>query len=291
MVIIAVFPGQGSQTPGFLDAVARTSTARAERLARVLGVGRRRSRSQPAPSGTPTASATRRWRSPSSWRPACCRGTRWRTAAASRASPATRSASSPPLRRPASSREEDALRLVGIRGRAMAEAAAAEQTGMSADHRRRRGSRSSPVSPSSTSPRRTTTAAASSSPRARSTRSQALAAEPPAGTRVIPLQVAGAFHTRYMATGRRRAASARPRRSRRPTRRVTIWSQPRRRERRLRRRRSWICSSTRSPRPCAGTCAWRPSPPRASPASSSSRPPARSPASPSARCAAFRASQ
>ena len=28
---------------------------------------------------------------------------------------------------------------------------------------------------------------------------QALAAEPPAGTRVIPLQVAGAFHTRYMA--------------------------------------------------------------------------------------------
>jgi [acyl-carrier-protein] S-malonyltransferase len=94
--------------------------------------------------------------------------------------------------------EEDALRLVGIRGRAMAEAAAIEQTGMSAVIG---GDTASIVSrleeldltPANHNGGGQLVAAGSLDGLA------ALAAEPPAGTRVIPLQVAGAFHTTYMA--------------------------------------------------------------------------------------------
>lgn len=94
--------------------------------------------------------------------------------------------------------EEDALRLVGIRGRAMAEAAAAEQTGMSAVIG---GDEASVVArleeldlaPANHNGGGQIVAAGALDPLA------ALTAAPPAGTRVIPLQVAGAFHTRYMA--------------------------------------------------------------------------------------------
>lgn len=94
--------------------------------------------------------------------------------------------------------EEDALRLVGIRGRAMAEAAAAEQTGMSAVIG---GDEASVVSrleelgltPANYNGGGQLVAAGALDALA------SLTAEPPAGTRVIPLQVAGAFHTRYMA--------------------------------------------------------------------------------------------
>ncbi len=94
--------------------------------------------------------------------------------------------------------EEDALRLVGIRGRAMSEAAAAEQTGMSAVIG---GDEASVVSqleelgltPANYNGGGQLVAAGALDSLAR------LTAEPPAGTRVIPLQVAGAFHTRYMA--------------------------------------------------------------------------------------------
>lgn len=94
--------------------------------------------------------------------------------------------------------EEDAMRLVGIRGRAMADAAAAEQTGMSAVIG---GDQESVVSrleefeltPANYNGGGQLVAAGSLPNLAR------LAAEPPTGTRVIPLQVAGAFHTRYMA--------------------------------------------------------------------------------------------
>ena len=93
--------------------------------------------------------------------------------------------------------EEDALRLVGIRGRAMAEAAAAEQTGMSAVIG---GDEASVVSrldelgltPANYNGGGQLVAAGALDALA------ALSAEPPAGTRVIALQVAGAFHTRYM---------------------------------------------------------------------------------------------
>ena len=94
--------------------------------------------------------------------------------------------------------EEDALRLVGLRGRAMAEAAAAAQTGMSAVIG---GDEASVVArleqldltPANYNGGGQLVAAGALDALA------ALAAEPVPGTRVIPLQVAGAFHTRYMA--------------------------------------------------------------------------------------------
>ncbi|GAA1912409.1 ACP S-malonyltransferase [Microbacterium aoyamense] len=94
--------------------------------------------------------------------------------------------------------EEDALRLVGLRGRAMADAAAAAQTGMAAVIG---GDEASIVArleeldlaPANYNGGGQLVAAGALDALA------ALAAEPPAGTRVIPLQVAGAFHTRYMA--------------------------------------------------------------------------------------------
>ena len=94
--------------------------------------------------------------------------------------------------------EEDALRLVGIRGRAMAAAAAAEQTGMSAVIG---GDEASVVArlealgltPANYNGGGQLVAAGALDALA------TLAADPPAATRVIPLQVAGAFHTRYMA--------------------------------------------------------------------------------------------
>lgn len=94
--------------------------------------------------------------------------------------------------------EEDALRLVGIRGRAMAEAAAVEKTGMSAVIG---GDEAAVVArlaeldltPANYNGGGQLVAAGSLDALA------ALSAEPVPGTRVIPLQVAGAFHTRYMA--------------------------------------------------------------------------------------------
>lgn len=93
--------------------------------------------------------------------------------------------------------EEDALRLVGIRGRAMADAAAQEATGMSAVIG---GDEAAVVSqltaldltPANYNGGGQLVAAGSLEALA------ALAADPPRATRVIPLQVAGAFHTRYM---------------------------------------------------------------------------------------------
>ncbi|WP_214466936.1 ACP S-malonyltransferase [Microbacterium flavescens] len=118
--------------------------------------------------------------------------------------------------------EEDALRLVGIRGRAMAEAAAAEQTGMSAVIG---GDEASVVNrldelgltPANYNGGGQLVAAGALDALA------ALSAKPPAGARVIALQVAGAFHTRYMGpavealrTAAAEVAASDPR--------ITIWS-------------------------------------------------------------------
>jgi [acyl-carrier-protein] S-malonyltransferase len=94
--------------------------------------------------------------------------------------------------------EQAALTLVGIRGRAMAEAAAAAETGMSAviggdeaaviAHLAELG-----LAPANYNGGGQLVVAGAVEAL------QALAAEPVAGTRVIPLQVAGAFHTHYMA--------------------------------------------------------------------------------------------
>lgn len=118
--------------------------------------------------------------------------------------------------------DEDALRLVGIRGRAMAAAAAAEQTGMSAVIG---GDQDAVVSrleelgltPANYNGAGQIVAAGSLAGL------QALSAEPPQGTRVIPLQVAGAFHTEYMAPAvqalREAAEAVHPADPR-----VTLWS-------------------------------------------------------------------
>lgn len=94
--------------------------------------------------------------------------------------------------------EKDALTLVGIRGRAMAEAAAAAETGMSAVIGGDEASVLTRLEELGLAPAnyngggQLVVAGALDA-------LQALGAEPVAGTRVIPLQVAGAFHTHYMA--------------------------------------------------------------------------------------------
>jgi len=94
--------------------------------------------------------------------------------------------------------ELDGMRLVGVRGRAMAEAAELAATGMSAIL----GGEADEVvarlaeldlTPANHNGGGQIVAAGALGALA------ALADEPPAGARVIPLQVAGAFHTRYMA--------------------------------------------------------------------------------------------
>ncbi|WP_203579514.1 ACP S-malonyltransferase [Microbacterium hibisci] len=105
--------------------------------------------------------------------------------------------------------EEAALTLVGIRGRAMAEAAAAAETGMSAVIGGEEASVLARLEELGLSPAnyngggQLVVAGALEA-------LQTLAAEPVAGTRVIPLQVAGAFHTDYMAPAveKLRAAAA-----------------------------------------------------------------------------------
>jgi [acyl-carrier-protein] S-malonyltransferase len=93
---------------------------------------------------------------------------------------------------------DDAMRLVRVRGAAMAAASAAEPTGMTAvlggDEEAvlaaiaRRG-----LTPANINAAGQIVAAGSIADL------QAFAADPPAGARLRPLQVAGAFHTRYMA--------------------------------------------------------------------------------------------
>ena len=94
--------------------------------------------------------------------------------------------------------EEDALRLVGIRGRAMAEAAGAERTGMSAVIGGDEASVVARLEELGLTPANYNGGGQLVAAGALDALAQ-LTAEPPAGTRVIPLQVAGAFHTRYMA--------------------------------------------------------------------------------------------
>jgi [acyl-carrier-protein] S-malonyltransferase len=118
--------------------------------------------------------------------------------------------------------EEDALRLVGIRGRAMADAAAVEQTGMSAVIGGDESAVVARLGELDLTPANYNGGGQIVSAGALDALQQ-LAAEPVAGTRVIPLQVAGAFHTRYMAPAVEtlRSAAAEVTAS---DPRVTIWS-------------------------------------------------------------------
>jgi [acyl-carrier-protein] S-malonyltransferase len=101
----------------------------------------------------------------------------------------------------------DGMRLVGVRGRAMAEAAAQVQTGMSAVVGGDETEVLAKVTEHGLSPAnyngggQLVVAGAIDA-------LAALAADPPRSARVIPLQVAGAFHTQYMAPARAALQSA-----------------------------------------------------------------------------------
>lgn len=194
--MIAVFPGQGSQTPGFLSPWLSVDGA-AERLSSysewagvdLLAAGTEwdadRIRDTQVAQPLIVAASLLSWHSLAD-----------RSAVAGVAGHSVGEFAAAAAAGVLS--DEDALRLVGIRGRAMAAAAAAEQTGMSAVIG---GDQDAVVSrleelgltPANYNGAGQIVAAGSLAGL------QALSAEPPQGTRVIPLQVAGAFHTEYMA--------------------------------------------------------------------------------------------
>ena len=93
---------------------------------------------------------------------------------------------------------EDAMRLVAARGKAMAQAAAAEETGMTAVLGGNESEVLAAIEAHGLTPANINAAGQIV---AAGTRAQlaALAAEPPAGARLRPLSVAGAFHSRHMA--------------------------------------------------------------------------------------------
>jgi [acyl-carrier-protein] S-malonyltransferase len=93
---------------------------------------------------------------------------------------------------------DDAMRLVAVRGAAMAAASAAEPTGMTAvlggdEETVLAGIARHGLTPANVNGAGQIVAAGAL------TDLEAFAADPPAGARLRPLQVAGAFHTRYMA--------------------------------------------------------------------------------------------
>lgn len=198
MVIVAVFPGQGSQTPGFLspwleldgagdliggygdlaqvDLVAAGTTWDAEAI-------RDTKIAQPLI----VAASLLSWHAlgeRTAARPAGVAGHSVGEIAALVAAGVLTA--------------DDGMRLVGERGRAMAQAAAQAETGMSAVI----GGDQEAVVARLTHADLTLANYNGGGQLVAAGAVDALAdlaADPPAGTRVIPLQVAGAFHTRYMA--------------------------------------------------------------------------------------------
>lgn len=105
--------------------------------------------------------------------------------------------------------EQDAMRLVAVRSRAMAAAAASEPTSMAAVVGGAREEVLSAIEQHGLTPANINSAAQVVAAGA-TEQIRALIAEPPAKARVIPLQVAGAFHTRYMAPAREELAAFAP---------------------------------------------------------------------------------
>ncbi|MCR2811804.1 ACP S-malonyltransferase [Microbacterium sp. zg.Y1090] len=196
-MIIAVFPGQGSQTPGFLSPWLDVDGAR-ERLQAasdaagvdLLAAGTEwdadRIRDTAVAQPLIVAASLLSWDALVAHAPARPAGVAGHSVGEISALVAAGVLT-----------EHEGMRLVGIRGRAMADAAAAEQSGMSAviggdqDAVVARLSELD-LAPANYNGGGQIVAAGASAALAE------LAATPVAGTRVIPLQVAGAFHTRYM---------------------------------------------------------------------------------------------
>ncbi|MDO5662044.1 MAG: ACP S-malonyltransferase [Brachybacterium sp.] len=103
----------------------------------------------------------------------------------------------------------DAMQLVAVRSRAMAEAAAAEDTSMAAVVGGARDEVLAAIDAHGLQPANVNSAAQVVAAGAAADIA-ALAAEAPARSRVIPLQVAGAFHTRYMESARDQLAAFAP---------------------------------------------------------------------------------
>jgi [acyl-carrier-protein] S-malonyltransferase len=220
MVLIAVFPGQGSQTPGFLAPWLEVDGAR-ERLEAysewagvdliAAGTEWDADRIRDTQVAQPLIVAA----SLLSWGSVADRSGVSGVAGHSVGEFAAAAAAGVLS-------EEDALRLVGIRGRAMAEAASAEQTGMSAVIGGDEAVTVARLAELDLTPANYNGGGQLVAAGALDAL-QALSAAPPAGTRVIPLQVAGAFHTRYMGSAvdalRQAAATIAPRD---PA--LTIWS-------------------------------------------------------------------
>lgn len=196
-MIIAVFPGQGSQTPGFLSPWLEIDGAR-ERLA---GYSEQ--------AGVDLVAAGTEWdadqiRDTSVAQPLIVAASLLSWAAlvdrAGQSAAGVAGHSVGEFAALAASgvlSEADALRLVGLRGRAMAEAAAAVETGMSAvvggdEQLVLERLDALGLTPANYNGAGQIVAAGELPALA------ALAEEAPRGSRVIPLQVAGAFHTRFM---------------------------------------------------------------------------------------------
>ncbi len=207
-MIIAVFPGQGSQTPGFLapwlelDGVrerleAHSDDARVDLVAAGTEWDADRIRDTQVAQPLIVAASLLSWAALGDVAPL---------------PPAVAGHSVGELAALAAAgvlSDADAMRLVGIRGRAMADAAATGSTGMSAvlggvEDAVLERLAALDLTPANFNGGGQIVAAGSLESLA------ALAAEPPRGSRVIPLKVAGAFHTRVMepAVATLRAAAA-----------------------------------------------------------------------------------
>ncbi|WP_295779589.1 ACP S-malonyltransferase [uncultured Microbacterium sp.] len=196
-MIIAVFPGQGSQTPGFLSPWLELDGAR-ERLEAfseqagvdLVAAGTEwdadRIRDTAVAQPLIVAASLLSWSALQKGSDAAVAGVAGHSVGEIAALAAS-----------GVLRDDDALRLVGLRGRAMAEAAAAVETGMSAvvggdeqavlDRLAELG-----LTPANYNGGGQIVAAGELPALSE------LAGEAPRAARVIPLQVAGAFHTRFM---------------------------------------------------------------------------------------------
>lgn len=198
-MIITVFPGQGSQTPGFLTPWLELAGSR-ERLERYAEAAQ-----------VDLVSAGTEWdadriRDTAVAQPLIVAASLLSYAAlqdAAGVSPAGVAGHSvgevAALVAAGVLSDDDGMRLVGLRGRAMADAASQEQTGMSAILGGDRDAVLALLDELELTAANHNGAGQIVAAGALDALSE-LAAHPAAGSRVIPLQVAGAFHTSYMAS-------------------------------------------------------------------------------------------